>query len=84
MSTIELSDNELAAIESLKENGGCMLLTNIPDKSGSDVFGFHVAGKSVYKKLEKMGLVFLTDETSEEDGFDWTPSYCLVEKDRIA
>jgi hypothetical protein len=75
---LKLTETEQAAIDALKSNGGSMLLNAIPDKAERDVFGCPVAGRATYKKLEKMGLVFLTDESSE-DGFDWTPSYYLVE-----
>lgn len=76
-----LTETEQAALDALRSNGGSLLVTDVPDKSTRDVFGCPVAGKSIYRKLEKMGLVYLTDESSE-DGFDWTPSYYLAEEEQ--
>lgn len=68
---LKLSDAERAAICILKKHGGSLLTSNIPDKNQHHIFGIE-PGMAVYKKLEKKGLVFFTEEEPMEDGFVFT------------
>lgn len=72
----KLSENERYALDILRDKGGSMLITNIPDKNGKDIWGNPIPGMVVYKKLESMGMVIFTDENNDY-GFDWTPSVAL-------
>lgn len=76
---MKLSQSELAAIELLKNEGGNMLTSKIPDKNERSFFGI-VPGMAVYKKLEKKGLVFFTEEEPMEDGFVFTNEVYLTDE----
>lgn len=81
-----LSDAEITALELIRAAGGSMLVSNIPDKSGRGVFGLE-PGSGVYKKLEKKGLVFFTEEEPiDVDGemFEFTPSVYITETGQAA
>ena len=79
---MNLSEAEGNAIAFLKSKGGSMLTSEIPEKNERNVFGGTDAGMAVYKKLEKKGLIFFTEEESFEleSGllFTWTNEVCLV------
>jgi hypothetical protein len=75
----KLSEYEVLALELLTRKGGCMLVSGIPDKNERGLFGDSEAGMPVYRKLDKRGLVNLTVEEPEEDGFTFTPSAELTE-----
>lgn len=64
---------EVAALGFLVQHGGCVLVTAIPDKNEAGLFGEKMAGMPVFKKLDKRGLVVLTEEDPMEDGFQFTP-----------
>ena len=59
-----------------------MLVTKIPDRNEKDVFGRIEPGMAVFKKLERKGLVFFTEEEPielEPDfWFTFTPEVYLV------
>lgn len=58
-----LSPNEWTALRLLDEAGGSIIEWNVPDKNEKDsIFGCVTPGHGVYRKLEKMGLVFYTVE----------------------
>ena len=61
---------------------GQCLLQKIPDKNERNVFGDIDPGIGVFKKLEKKGLVFFTEEEPFEIRpgiwFTWTNEVCLV------
>lgn len=59
---MNLSEAEHNAIEFLKSNGGSMLTSKIPEKNERNVFGGVDAGMAIYKKLEKKGLIWFTEE----------------------
>lgn len=83
---MKLSDAEITALELIQAAGGSMLVSNIPDKSGRGVFGVE-PGTGVYKKLEKKGLVFFTEEEPMEvngEMFEFTPSVYITEAGQIA
>lgn len=64
-----LSESELAAIDLLKANGGCILTSWVEDKQSYDpVFRNVIPGHTTFRKLEKKGLVYYTEE--EETVFD--------------
>lgn len=76
---MKLSQAERSAIEILKGEGGSMLTSKIPEKSESSVFTVR-PGMAVYKKLEKKGLVFFTEEEPMEDGFMFTNEVYLTDE----
>lgn len=59
---MKLSEAEQEALDWLKAEGGSMLISNIPDKNEKTVFGGIEPGMAVFKKLEKKGLIFFTEE----------------------
>jgi hypothetical protein len=80
---LKLSEAERAAICILHERGGSMLTSNIPDKNERSIFAgvFGIEpGMAVYKKLEKKGLVFFTEEEPMEDGFVFTNEVYLTDE----
>lgn len=77
---LKLSEAERAAIFILHVRGGNMLTSNIPERSiVAGVFGIE-PGMAVYKKLEKKGLVFFTEEEPMEDGFVFTNEVYLTDE----
>jgi len=78
---MELSQMEHQALEWLKGQGGSVLVSAIPEKNMRGVFGLE-PGMTIFKKLEKKGLVIITEEepVQLEDGswFEFTPSVDLV------
>jgi len=80
---MNLSANERTALEILKDKGGSMLTSLIPDKNERAVFRGYFGvepGMAVYKKLEKKGLVFFTEEEPMEDGFVFTNEVYLTDE----
>jgi len=72
---IELSEAETAAIDWLRSKGGCLLVSDVEDKNCREiVFGGPIPGKTIFKKLEKKGLVFFTEAepTVFDDGTEFT------------
>lgn len=80
----DLSEMEIAALSFLKNHGGCVLVTAIPDKTEKGLFGEKVPGMPIYKKLDKRGLVNLTEEEPMEDGFQFTPMAELTDLGKSA
>ncbi len=76
---ITLSENERTALCLLRGSGGGMLTPKIPDRNEHTIFGVE-PGITVYKKLEKKGLLFFTEEQQMEDGFAFTNEVYLTEK----
>ena len=59
----KLSKNELTALRLLQEAGGSIIEWMVPDKTEKNLaFGDVVPGHGIYRKLEKMGLAFYTEE----------------------
>lgn len=81
--TVVLSEAEMAA---LRVAARSTLISQIPDRNEKDVFGQAVAGMGVFRKLEKRGLLFITEEepTTTDDGemFEFTPTVELTEEGR--
>lgn len=77
---MNLSSNERTALEILRDKGGSMLTSLIPDKNERSVFCGVEPGMAVYKKLEKKGLVFFTEEEPMEDGFMFTNEVYLTDE----
>jgi hypothetical protein len=73
MSTDRLSEAEETAIAWLKAEGA-ILVTKIPDRNEKDCLGAITPGLGVFRKLERKGLVFFTEEepVTFEDGFEFT------------
>lgn len=80
---MKLSENERAALEWIKNEGGCILTSAIPDKTTRDVFGY-IPGTQVFKKLERAGLVFFTEEEPMDDGFVFTNEVYITEEGKVA
>ncbi len=59
---MKLSSPEKAAMEQLKRHGGCVSTCLIDDCSVTDILGEIIPGIKTFKKLEKKGLVFFTEE----------------------
>ena len=74
-----ITESELSALKFLSENGGCVLITAIPDKNEKGLFGDIEPGISVYLKLEKRGLLYVTEEEPDENGFTFTEMVYLTE-----
>lgn len=82
---MSLSANEIAALEILVERGGSVLTSAVPDKNEKDcVFRTVTPGHPVYKKLEKKGLCFYTEEDPMEDGFVFTNEIYITDEGRAA
>lgn len=55
-----LSANQRTALQLLQEHGGSLIEWRVPETIEKDpVFGTVIPGITVYRKLERMGLVFL-------------------------
>ena len=87
----KLTANELTALHLLDEAGGSILETKVPEKTEKDpVFGDVKPGHQVYRKLEKMGLVFYTEEDPLNlpghpiDGFEFSREIYLDDAGREA
>lgn len=58
-----LTANELYALRLLAEAGGSVIEWRVPEKNEVDpVFRTVTPGHAVYRRLEKLGLVFYTEE----------------------
>ena len=73
-----VTNAELTALLILQGSGGSMLVSRIPDRTERDCLGSVEPGAAVYRKLEKAGLVLITeedliDEHAPELG-TWTPA----------
>lgn len=79
-----MTEAESNALRFLAAHGGSVLISAIPDKNEKDVFGGIVPGIRVYQKLEKQGLLIITEEEPEEDGFQWTPMVELTDSGKLA
>lgn len=79
-----LSEMEIAALGFLVNRGGSVLVTAIPDKTEPGLFGEKMPGMPVFKKLDKRGLVVLTEEEPMEDGFQFTPMAELTDTGKAA
>jgi len=76
------TEAEEEALRRLAKDGG-LLITSIPDKNERDpVFRTIEPGIRVYQKIEKQGLVVITEEEPIEDldGFCFTPSVELTDE----
>jgi hypothetical protein len=86
----KLSANERAALEALMAAGGCFLETAIPDRTGRSFFGNPVPGMAVYRKLDKLGFLYFTEEEPFDmpgdplDGFQFTPMVYITDEGRRA
>lgn len=71
---MKLSEAELNALEWLKGEGGSLLTSKIEDRNEKDVFGRIHPGIGVFRKLERKGLVYFTEELPVvlDDGLEFT------------
>ena len=80
------SESEYEALKFLADNCGSVLITDIGNKTETDVFGFKIPGIRIYKKLAKAGHVLFTEEESIDIGdgepFDFTPMVEITDTGR--
>lgn len=91
MKEVKLSSTERAALELLVRHGGSFLVTQVPDANEKEVvFNTVTPGHPVYRKLEKKGFVFYTEEEPMDwpgdamDGFVFTEEIYLTDEGREA
>ncbi len=84
----KLSEAERNALEFLCQQGGGVLTSAIPDKTVTDWSGSKIAGMAIYEKLDKRGLVVITEEDPMllDDGeeFTFTNEIYITDKGRNA
>ena len=85
----KLSKNELTALRLLQESGGSIIEWMVPDKTEKNLaFGDVVPGHGIYRKLEKMGLAFYTEEepfnrpSDPMDGFTFSREIYISDAER--
>lgn len=83
------TENERRALELLILGGGSVLESRIPDRNEVDpVFKSVTPGHTVYRKLERLGLVFYSEEEPMDlpgdslDGFTFTREIYITETGR--
>jgi hypothetical protein len=84
---VDLSANEKEALQLLLHNGGAICTSKIPDKNEPGIYGGVEPGIGVYRKLEKKGLVFFTEEAPIDPARPddtWTPSVEIEDAGRAA
>lgn len=78
-----LKPSECNALDWLFRQGGTVLISAIPDKNENDGLGEVTPGIRVFKKLEKAGLVIITEEDeftfNDGDTFTFTPMVELTD-----
>ena len=79
MHQIDLSESEHRALEILEASGGGLLVTNIQERNSKDDFGNIIPGITIYKKLELKGLVVITEEEADLNGFKFTSYVYLAD-----
>jgi len=79
---MELTELEIIALEVLAQAGDSMLVSKIPDRKISGMFGPE-PGMATYKKLEKKGLLFFTEQDSMPDGFQFTEEVYLTDAGKV-
>lgn len=86
-----LSENELIALRLLAEAGGSLIEWKVPETNEKDfVFGGVTPGHGVYRKLEKLGLVYYTEEEPFDlpddplDGFSFSRGIYIDDAGREA
>jgi hypothetical protein len=77
---MKLSEAQIAALETAVRSE---FAYRIPDKTTRDIFGLPIPSLAVYRKLEKLGLLYFTDEDPESD-FDWSQTVEITEAGREA
>lgn len=82
----KLSAAENAALQLLQEQGGSLIEWRVPETTEKDpVFGTTIPGMPVYRKLERMGLVFFTEEEPFDlpgdplDGFQFSSEIYITD-----
>lgn len=74
-----MSEAEQNALVFLRQHGGSVLVTQVHDVSGKDVFGAIIPGLRIYSTLEKKGLLYITVEEPDAEGFTFTPMIELTQ-----
>lgn len=88
--SLSLSSSERAALETLVAQGGAMLETKIPERNERGMFGDVVPGMRIYRKLDKKGLLYFTEEEPMDlpgdplHGFTFTPEVYITDEGRAA
>jgi hypothetical protein len=83
----KLSATEQTALRLLQEHGGSLIEWRVPEINEKDpVFGTTTPGMPVYRKLERMGLVFFTEEEPFDlpgdplDGFQFSSEIYITDE----
>ena len=76
-----LSQTEQAALCFIAQERA-VLVTRVPEKNERGDFGEIVPGIRVYRSLDRQGLVIITEEEPDEDGFEWTPMIEITDAGR--
>lgn len=85
---MDLSEAEIAALRWVRESP-CTLVSRIPDKTSTNEFGDPVPGMAIFRRLERKGLLFQTEEepvrftdAEDEEPFYFTESIELTDEGR--
>ena len=76
---MQLTETEQVALKFIAQERS-VLVTRIPDKNEKGMFGDVTPGIRAYKSLDKKGLVVITEEEPDSDGFEWTPSIDITDE----
>ena len=76
---MELTELEITALGIMAMYNGAMLVSRIPERKISGIFGPE-PGIATYKKLEKKGLLMFTEEDPMPDGFQFTEEVYLTDE----
>jgi len=86
-----LSANEIEALRLLEAAGGSLIEWRVPDANERDpIFGVVTPGHTVYRKLERLGLAFYTEEDPLHlpgdplDGFTFSSEIYIADAGREA
>lgn len=64
-----------------------LLVSRIPDQTETDVLGSRTPGRATFRRLEKLGLCFETEEDlmdpNDPDLGTWTPSIELTDAGQV-
>ena len=73
-----LSESEITALRLLVDAGGSLIEWRVPETNEKDpVFGTVTPGHTTYRRLEKLGLVFYTEEEPFDLPGDPLDGFCF-------
>lgn len=83
LSSKAITNIELEALAWISANEGCFVY-QIPNKNDRDFLGELTPGLALVKKLDKKGLVIITEEETMDDGFQFTPTIEMTDLGRVS